>query len=98
MFYHCFQICTYNFIIMKDSFVILVNLDSLPIEVTGCMINDQELFPRKVPPLLLRLFPTAVSRPSVGSVQLVMETSQALELGGGCRPPNKFDLSCWLQW
>jgi hypothetical protein len=44
MFYHCFLICTYNFIIMKDSFVILVNLDTLPIEVTGCIIKDQELF------------------------------------------------------
>lgn len=47
MFYHCFLICTYNFIIMKCSYVILVNLDSLPIEVTGCMINDQELFPSR---------------------------------------------------
>jgi hypothetical protein len=44
MFYHCFLICTCNFIIMKDSFVILVNLDSLPIEVTDYVINDQKLF------------------------------------------------------
>ena len=41
--------CTYNFI-FKDSFVILVNLDSLRIEVTGCMINDQELFLEGSPP------------------------------------------------
>jgi len=32
---------------MMDSFVILVNLYRLSIEVTGCIINDQELFPRR---------------------------------------------------
>jgi hypothetical protein len=36
--------CIYNFIIMKGSYVILVNLDSVPIGVTGYMINDQEFF------------------------------------------------------
>ena len=47
MFYHCFLISTYSVIFMKGSYVILVNLASLPIEVTGCMINDQELFPSR---------------------------------------------------
>ena len=41
---------------MKDSFVILVNLDSLPIEVSGCLINDQELFLEGVFLLLLFFF------------------------------------------
>jgi len=75
MFYHFFLICIYDFIVTKDSFVILVNLDSLPIEVTGCTINDQELSPIRGN---FFFFFTLVSRPSVGSVQLVMEISQAV--------------------
>jgi hypothetical protein len=94
MFYHFFLICTYDFIVMKDLFVILVNLDSLPIEVTGCTINDQELSPRRGK----HFFFISVFRPSMGSVQLVMETSQAvnqLPYEVDCSPSSWTKLNVW---